>query len=100
MDIYQILATHNRPWSVRETICFSIILTIVGWFLWRSFRTGRIRLLQALASFLTVIFLGIVFGSTIFTRGTTIRQYKLIPFWSWKEVLLFHDRGLLREKIC
>ena len=40
---------------------------------------------------------GIVFGSTVFTRTGTIRQYELVPFWSWRDIIRYHDRQLLKE---
>ena len=46
-----------------------------------------------------VVFLGIVFGSTVFTRIGTVRQYELLPFWSWREVICNHDRELLKENL-
>ena len=46
-----------------------------------------------------VIFLGIVFGSTVFTRVTYVRQYELKPFWSWYEVVRYHDWKLLEENL-
>ena len=30
MDIYEILKTHNRPWSVREIIFFAIVLLVTS----------------------------------------------------------------------
>ena len=42
-------------------------------------------------------FLGIVLASTVFTREVEVRQYKLIPFWSWREVVIHHDMELLQE---
>ena len=44
-----------------------------------------------------VIFLGIVFGSTVFTRTSTVRQYELIPFWSWKAIWKYRDWTLLKK---
>ena len=54
---------------------------------------------QGIASMLLIFFLGMVFGSTVFTRTATIRQYKLVPFWSWREIVLHHDRFLLQENL-
>ena len=44
-------------------------------------------------------FLAIVFGSTVFTRTTAIRQCELKPFWSWCAVIRYHDRELLKENL-
>ena len=43
--------------------------------------------MQAVCGLLLLTFLAIVFGSTVFTRTTGIRQYQLEVFWSWKEIL-------------
>lgn len=55
---------------------------------------------QAVAILLLAIYLGIVLGSTVFTRESSIRSYKLIPLWSWKEILFGNDaRELLIENL-
>ena len=41
----------------------------------------KLNMIQAAAVLTLVVFLGIVFGSTVFTRTGTIRQYELVPFW-------------------
>ena len=46
-----------------------------------------------------LVFLGIVFGSTVFTRTGSVRQYELIPFWSWSAILRYHDMELLKENL-
>lgn len=48
---------------------------------------------------LLIFFLGIVFGSTVFTRTVSPREYELVPFWSWREVILYHDMFLLHENL-
>ena len=45
------------------------------------------------------MFLGIVFGSTVFTRTGTVRQYELVPFWSWRDIIRYHDWTLLKENL-
>ena len=46
-----------------------------------------------------LIFLGIVFGSTVFARQPKdYREYKLELFWSWKEVFHGHQE-LLKENL-
>lgn len=99
MDIYQILLTHNREWSHREIICFGIIVIGAGLILLRSVHRHRMKKTQALLTMILLLFLGIVFGSTVFTRTVTTRQYKLMPFWSWKEIILSHDWSLLQENL-
>lgn len=62
-------------------------------------RKEKINKLQALAILAEVIFLGIVFASTVFTRTGSVRQYELIPFWSWSAILRYHDMELLKENL-
>lgn len=68
MDIYQIWTTYNKPWSRREIAAFSVILifTITGILLGLSKK--KIHTIQAAAILAMVVFLGIVFASTVFTR--------------------------------
>ncbi|MDO5547847.1 MAG: VanZ family protein [Eubacteriales bacterium] len=99
MDIYQILLTHNRQWSTAERLCFGIVVMLTGIFLLRCVRRHKIKEAQAAAAFVLLLYLGIVFGSTVFTRTATIRRYELIPFWSWKEVVVSHDWALLQENL-
>lgn len=57
-------------------------------------------MLKYLAAVLAlVVFLGIVFGSTVFTRTGTIHQYELVPFWSWRDIIRYHDWTLLKENL-
>ncbi len=97
MDIYQIFTTHNRMWSPREIICFSVIAFFVFLILLRKVFQKDITKSQAVASMVLLLFLGIVYGSTVFTRSVGTRQYELIPFWSWREVIVHHDWSLLQE---
>ena len=55
--------------------------------------------LQAAAILAELVFLGIVFGSTVFTRTGSVRQCELIPFWSWSAILRYHDMELLKENL-
>lgn len=57
----------------------------------------KVKISQALALIMLYVFLGIVLGTTVFNRATTVRQYELIPLWSWKEVLIGHNLILLKE---
>ena len=97
MDIYQIWTTYNKPWSRREIAAFSVILifTITGILLGLSKK--KIHTIQAAAILAMVVFLGIVCASTVFTRTVSVRQYELVPLWSWKAIMRYHDRELLKE---
>lgn len=99
MDIVQIWTTHNRPWTEREVLCFLAILLFCSVILIRAVRSRKMKKKQAAASLLLVIYLGIVFGSTVFTRTTTVRQYKIFPFWSWAEVIMNQNKGLLIDNL-
>ena len=87
MDIYQIWITHNRPWTRFEVLCFIILFLIsavVTGLLWYH---HKICASQAIAALLLVVFLTVVYASTVFTRTPGTRQYQLELFWSWKEIL-------------
>ena len=99
MDIYQIFLTHNHPWSERELVCFGFVAVIAATILGRCVQHKMIKRMQAVSIFGLLIFLGIVFGSTVFTREPTVRSYELIPFWSWREVAVVHDWALLQENL-
>ena len=86
-------------WSECEIICFSVlmllVMVVVAYGIWKE----KWNPLQGAAIIVLVLFLGIVFGSTVFTRTTAIRQYELKPFWSWCAVIRYHDRELLKENL-
>ena len=99
MDIYQILTEYNNPWSSREIFCFSCIMVIAVIMMIYLIRKEKMNKLQAAAILAELVFLGIVFGSTVFTRTGSVRQYELIPFWSWSAILRYHDMELLKENL-
>lgn len=99
MDIYQIIMTHNRMWTAREIAVFSVIVLCAFVVCIHLIRYGKIRISQGIAAMLLIFFLGIVFGSTVFTRTATVREYELVPLWSWREVILHHDMFLLQENL-
>lgn len=98
MDLYQILTTHNRPWSIREIVIFVLLLAVVAGFL-LLLKAHRITRGQAVAGLALYGFLGIVFASTVFTRTPGNRAYELLPFWSWREILFHQDWSLLQENV-
>ena len=99
MDIYQIWITHNRAWTERQVLFFLVILFFCSVILIRAVCFQRIKKKQAASALLLAFYLGIVFGSTVFTRTPTVRQYELIPFWSWAEVLMNQNKDLLIENL-
>ena len=99
MDLYQILTTHNRQWSIREIVIFVLLLAVVAGFLLLRLKAHRITKGQAVAGLALYEFLGIVFASTVFTRTPGNRAYKLLPFWSWREIFFHQDWNLLQENV-
>ena len=89
MDIYQIILTHNRKWSSFEIIFFATLFIMIGTILFFLWRKKKIILSQMISGLLMTVYLGVVFASTVFTRTPDgIWHYELIPFWSWREVLI------------
>lgn len=86
MDLHQIMITHNRAWTKRELVFFLLVLTVALICSVRWVRKGRISKGQAVSGLLALVFLAIVYASTVFTRTPGIRQYQLELFWSWKEI--------------
>lgn len=87
MDVYQIFLTHMGVWSWREAAGFILLVCAAGVLLFFGVRRGRLKKSQAAAWFILVLYLGIVFASTIFTRTAGARRYELVPFWSWYEMI-------------
>lgn len=99
MDLYQLWTTYNKPWSKNELCFFGMILAFTIAITLFYVHKKKITVIQAIAACMLIVFLGIVFGSTIFTRTSMIRQYELLPFWSWLAVIRYHDWGLLKENL-
>ncbi len=99
MGILQIFMQHHRSWTEREIFCFFAVLA-VGLLVsaWLT-RRGRICVSQAVAGLLLLAFLGLVFASTVFTRMPSQRRYELVLFWSWREVIIHRDWGLLEQNL-
>ena len=99
MDIYQIFVKHNRPWSKPELLVFGVILLAAVVFVAALVHKRKIQRMQASAFIALVCFLGVVFASTVFTREPEMRQYELIPFWSWRKIFAKRDKELLLENL-
>ena len=91
-DIYK-----TQQSLVREIIAFGLVLVIELILLARFLHNGKIKMTQAVAVIAFTGFLGIVLASTVFTREVEVQQYKVIPLWSWKEVIVHNDMKLLQE---
>lgn len=99
MDLYQIFITHNRLWSVRETVVFLLLLFLITGLLAIQLRRGKLKKIQFFSGIALYVFLSVVFGSTVFTRTSGKRMYELLPFWSWGKVIFEHDLMLLQENL-
>ena len=99
MNLYQTFMRHIQAWTLRETIGFILLTIVMGILLLIDVRRHKFEKVQAIALFISTLYLGIVFAFTVFTRETSIRQYKVIPFWSWYEVFRNHKVRLLQENI-
>ena len=86
-------------WSEREIICFSVLMILVMAMVIQGIQKKKWNPIQGTTIVVLVLFLGIVFGSTVFTRTTAIRQYELKPFWSWCAIIRYHDWELLKENL-
>lgn len=78
MDIYQVWITYNKKWSKYEILAFSVLLFLTVIVVAGCVCRKKINLIQAVAVVMMVIFLGIVFGSTVFTRTSTVRQLLIV----------------------
>ena len=96
---YQIWTTYNKQWSRYEILAFMGVLILVCAAMVVCVHRKKLNMIQAAAVLALVVFLGIVFGSTVFTRTGTIRQYELVPFWSWRDIIRYHDWTLLKENL-
>lgn len=93
MDIYQILVTHNRKWTSHEVTCFVVLFLLAVLICSLLFYWHKICLSQMIAGLLLLVFLAVVFASTVFTRDAGERQYQLELFWSWKEIFGIPSTG-------
>ena len=66
MDIYQIIVTHNRSWTIREIIAFAVVFLIAAFLAAVLLKQHKIVVMQAVCGLLLLTFLAIVFGSTVF----------------------------------
>ena len=97
MDLYQMIATHSRPWSEREFLFFGSVILVCTLCLLAAVAMHKIKKTQALGAIIALVYMVIIFGSTVFTRGVSSRQCELTVLWSWKEVLAAGDRGKMTE---
>lgn len=99
MDLYEIFITHNRTWTVREIMMFSVIFLVIVCFLIYLLRNQKIVLSQAVAVLVLFLFLAVIFGSTVFTRTPkSYYEYELELFWSWR-LVLHGNSAMLKENL-
>ena len=70
MDIYQIILTHNRKWSVAEMIVFAAGFLIITAVLALLLIKRKIVLSQMISGLLLTVYLGVVFASTVFYKNS------------------------------
>lgn len=106
MDIYQIIITYYPIWSLFEWIIFLSVLALAVCIAVVLYKKQKITMRQSIAGILLLLYLLLVFGSTVFTRMPGERQYQLEVFWSWKKILHYIEQhgmvtgtGLLRENL-
>ena len=69
MNLYKIWTVHIRMWSPREIRVFAILFALVVLFLCRLVKRHKMNCRQAVAGGILFLFLGLVYASTVFTRG-------------------------------
>ena len=100
MDLYQIFIEHNRPWSSFEIICYFIMLILLFFVYIFLYKCGKVNKVQIIAGLLLFTYYCIVLESTVFTRKNQgYHAYELEVFWSWKEVIRYHSREMLKENL-
>lgn len=100
MDLYQIFIEHNRPWSSFEIICYFIMLILLFLVYVFLYKGGKVNRVQIIVGILLFTYYCIVLESTVFTRRVQgYHGYELEVFWSWKAVLQYHSREMLKENL-
>ena len=77
MDIYQIIITYYPIWSPFEWIIFLSVLALAVCIAVVLYKKQKITMRQSIAGILLLLYLLLVFGSTVFTRMPGERQYQL-----------------------
>ncbi len=99
MKLYQIIMTHNRPWTAREIVAFLLIFLAAAIVSGILFKHNKLVLSQVIAVLTLLTFLSIVFASTVFTRTPSSEHtYELEFFWSWKQVFQ-GNKALFEENL-
>lgn len=81
------LRIHNRPWSNGESLAFLILLLVILCYQVELLRQKKICISQAVSFVFLFVFLAVVFESTVLSRKSGTRQYRLEVFWSWRAII-------------
>ncbi len=88
MNLFQVFLTYIGTWSWGDRGGFILWVCAAALLFFLCVQWRKLRKSQAIASFILVLYLGVVFISTIFSRTVRMRRYELIPFWSWYEIFV------------
>ena len=81
-------------------MCFSVVFIIAVTVMYILLHRKKILRFQAVAGILMIIYLGVIFASTVFTRmPESERLDQLNFFWSWREVFFHGNKKLLEENL-
>lgn len=86
-DLLATFMRHHRPWSQLEIIFWlslGVVLLITVVIL---IHKKKISLIQGIFMLVMLVYVAMVFQTTVFTRSAQDRGWKLEPFWSWKLAL-------------
>lgn len=96
--VIEIWKIYNPPWSEIEILIFAVVFLLIAGIAARMRMQKKIRTSQLISICLLVLYLGIVFASTVFTRIPAEQpRYELQVFWSWIRVLRDQNMGMLLE---
>lgn len=100
MDLGQLIIAYNPAWTRLELEFFLAVFAVVAAVLAALVHVGRLHRYQLVAGLALLTYVAVVYASCVFTRTPTGRHMaSLVPFWSWREVVFHHDRGLLKENL-
>ena len=66
MDIYQIIITHNRSWTIREIIAFAVVFLMAVFLAAVLLRLHKIVIIQAVCGLLLLTFFAIQDDLSVF----------------------------------
>lgn len=82
-------------WTLQEIFVFTVIFIVALISVIVLVKMKKIRICQAVSFLVLLIYLAVVFASTVFTRNPGAREYQLELFWSWKEIIGIEPLGRL-----